>query len=511
MSSSPQRVLSDGVPEVAELTSGNRGPYGLRPRLGLVIGPGVLLITLLLAPPVGLSIEGWRTAGVAGLMAVLWICESIPIPATSLLPLVLFPALHLGDIRESAAPYGNPIVYLFLGGFIIALAMQRWNLHKRIALALVGIMGARPRRIIAGFLIASAFLSMWVSNTATTLMMLPMAISVVQLLPRHAGGKSKDFATALVLSVAYGATTGGMATLIGTPPNALLAAYMNKIYGITLGFGQWMLLGVPVMLTALPVVYLLLTRVSFKLDEQEIPGVADLFERERAQMGAFSRGEKIVAVVFALTALGWITQPLLVKVVPMITDTTIGIGGALLLFLIPVDLRQGDFAMSWGTAKELPWDVLLLFGGGLSLAGNIDRHGLSRYLGELCGGLQGAPVLVTLVVLCFGILMLTELTSNTATAATFLPMVAALALVFDQNPLLFLIPVALAANCSYMMPVGTPPNAIVFGSGHVTLPQMAKAGFWMNVFLVPILVGLALLLGPIVFGIEMDKLPFWVR
>ena len=486
--------------------------YGLRHWAGWLLGPGALLLTLLLPPPEGLSVAGWHTAGVAMLMATFWICESIPLPATALLPLVLFPLLNLGSVQESAAPYANPIIYLFLGGFIIALAMQRWNLHRRFAINLIGIMGARPSRIIAGFLLASAALSMWVSNTATAMMMLPIALSVVQLLPREAANNpgSKAFGTALLLAVAYGATTGGMGTLIGTPPNALLAAYLSKVYNVTIGFGQWMLIGVPVVLVTLPVVHFVLTRFSFKLDRDEVPGMTALITTEKARLGPFSGGERAVLIVFLLTALGWIFQPLLARMLPMITDTTIAIGGALLLFMIPLS-RRGDFVMNWDATKAIPWEVLLLFGGGLSLSGNIQKHGLSEYLGDLSGALHGVPMLLTLCLVCFGILMLTELTSNTATAATFLPIVAAIAISLGQNPLLFLIPTALAANCSFMMPVGTPPNAIVFGSGQITLPQMAKAGLWLNIILVPIIVGLVLLLGPIVFGIQFDTLPSWAK
>jgi len=487
--------------------------FGLRHWSGWILGPAALMATLLLPPPDGLSVEGWRTAGAAMLMAVFWICESVPIPVTALLPLVLFPALGLGDIRETAAPFANPIIYLFLGGFLIALAMQRWNLHRRVAINLIGAIGTRPARLVGGFLLASAVVSMWVSNTATALMMLPIAASIIQMMP-VAGGTARarqTFATALMLAVAYGATTGGMATLIGTPPNALLAAYVGKVYGITLGFGQWMLLGVPLTLLALPVVYLVLTRVSFKLDGGEIPGMAELIRAERAGLGRWSRGEIGVLVVFALTALGWLFQPLLARILPMLNDTTIAITGGLLLFFIPINLKRGEFLMNWEATKGLPWDVLLLFGGGLSLAGNIEKHGLSRYLGSLCAGLEGIPMIAILGVVCFGILMLTELTSNTATAATFLPIVAALGLSLGENPLLFLIPTALAANCSYMLPVGTPPNAIVFGSGLVTLPQMAKAGLWLNVLFVPLIVGLVLLLGRFVFDIEPGVVPAWVR
>jgi solute carrier family 13 (sodium-dependent dicarboxylate transporter), member 2/3/5 len=493
--------------------SGAADSYGWRQWTGWIIGPAALLLSLVLPPPEGLSPEGWHTAGVAALMAVFWIAESIPIPATALLPLVLFPVLGLGDIRASAAPYANPIIFLFLGGFIIALAMQRWNLHRRIAIGLIGALGTRPPAIIAGFLLASGLVSMWVSNTATALMMLPIALSVVHLLPQNPDGprELREFATALLLAVAYGATTGGMATLIGTPPNALLAGYLSEVYQTTIGFAQWMLLGVPVAIVALICVYVALTRVMFRLPSGTLPGMAALIAAERERLGWLSRGELAVAIVFVLTAAGWIFQPLITRGVPLVSDTTVAIAGALLLFMIPVDLRRGEFVMTWEATRDVPWGVLLLFGGGLSLAGNIERHGLSVYLGGLAGGLEGLPILLILSAVGFGILLLTELTSNTATAATFMPITAALALSLGQNPLLFLIPTALAANCSYMMPVGTPPNAIVYSSGLVTLPQMARAGLVLNVVLVPVVVGLLLLLGPAIFGLELGVVPAWAR
>lgn len=487
--------------------------YGIRQWSGWILGPALLLLTCVLEPPAGLRVEGWRTAGAAGLMAVLWMTEAIPIPVTALLPLVLFPALGLSDGRETAAPYANPIIFLFLGGFVIALAMQRWGLHRRLAINLIAAIGTQPKRIIAGFLLASALVSMWVSNTATAMMMLPIAISVVQLLPEAtpSNAATRGFGVALMLAVAYGATTGGMATLIGTPPNALLAGYLDSIYGFKLGFAQWMLIGVPVMLVTLPVVYWVLTRVAFRIAGGELPGMAALLATEKARLGPIGRGEAMVAVVFALTALAWISQPLIERVLPLASDTTIAIAGALLLFMIPVSLRHGEFVMTWDAAKAMPWEVLLLFGGGLSLAGNIERHGLSKYLGTLCNGFEGVPVIVAIAIVCFGILMLTELTSNTATAATFLPIVASVAVSMGQNPLLFLIPAALAANCSYMLPVGTPPNAIVFGSGLVRLPEMAKAGLWLNVLLVPIIVGMLWWLAPWVLGVEIGTLPEWAK
>jgi len=323
-------------------------------------------------------------------------------------------------------------------------------------------------------------------------------------LPTH-----RAFGTAVALAVTYGATTGGMATLIGTPPNALLAGYVSSVYGFEIGFGQWMLLGVPVMLITMPAVYLVLTRVMFTLPKDELPGMRAMLDDERSRLGSPGRGEIAVMVVFVLTAAGWVFQPVIARSMPLISDTTIAMTGAIALFVIPVNLRRGEFVMSWEAAKDIPWGVLLLFGGGLSLAGNIDKHGVSTYLGDLAGGMVGMPMLLILCVVCFGILMLTELTSNTATAATFLPVAAALALTLGQNPLLFLIPTALSANCSYMLPVGTPPNAIVYGSGLVTLPQMARAGLILNLVLVPILVGLALLLGPSIFDMRIGVIPPW--
>ncbi len=501
---------ADSPPSVKESIE-HPSAYGLRQWSGWVIGPALLLLTLLVDPPSGLSVAGWRTAGAASLMAVLWMTEAVPIPVTALLPLVLFPALRLSDIRESATPYANPLIFLFLGGFIIALAMQRWNLHRRVAINLIGAMGTQPGRIVAGFLLASSLVSMWVSNTATALMMLPIAMSVVQLIPERdrQSPALRGFSAALLLSVAYGSTTGGMATLIGTPPNALLAGFLDNTYGYKIGFGQWMLLGVPVMLVTLPIVYWTLTRFAFRFARTELPGMAQLIATERSRLGGFSRGETWVAIVFVLTALAWVFQPLIARSLPLVTDTTIAMTGALLLFLIPTSFRRGEFVMNWEATKGLPWDVLLLFGGGLSLAANIERHGLASYLGSLASDLDGMPVIFAVLIVCFGILLLTELTSNTATAATFLPIASSIAIGMGENPLLFAIPCALAANCSYMLPVGTPPNAIVFGSGFIRLPDMAKAGMLLNVVLVPVIVGLVWLIGRFVFDIELGTLPSW--
>ena len=284
---------------------------------------------------------------------------------------------------------------------------------------------------------------------------------------------------------------------------------MQSSYGVSIGFGQWMLIGIPIVLLSLPVVYLVLTRLSFQVGSTPLTQVGELIASEKKQLGPFAGTERIVAVVFTLTALAWVTRPLLRELSPLISDTSIAILGAIILFLIPDRSRPGHFVMSWNAAKALPWDILLLFGGGLCLAGRVQQSGLSVWLGEQTAGLGGLPLILVVATICFGILLLTELTSNTATAATFLPVIAAVAISFGQPPLLLLVPTSLAANCSYMMPVGTPPNAIVFGSGAIPLPVMARTGFWLNLLLVPLIVGVTWLLGPLVFGFQVDILPDW--
>ena len=498
-----------------EQIEGHKVGFGRRQVAGWIAGPLLLLLTFVLPAPEGLGELGWRTAGVAALMAVWWITEPIPIPATSLLPMVLFPLLGIVDIRGAAAPYAHPIIYLFFGGFLIALAMERWGLHRRIALGLIGVMGTRPSRIVAGFMIASAFLSMWVSNTATALMMLPIALSVVALLETQAHDEeekrhARTFSLVLLLAVAYSATIGGLGTLIGTPPNALLAAFLNQTYGFRIGFAQWMLVGVPVVVIGVPLAWFLMTRVIFRLKDMEVHGAAEVIAMERGKLGAVTKPEKYVAIVFALTALGWVTQPFLVRVFPLISDTGIALAGGLLLFLTPVDIRKGEFLMNWETAKRAPWDVFLLFGGGLSLASAIAAHGVAEWLGTMFDGADAIPLLLLVAFVCAFILLLTELTSNTATAATFLPVIAAVAISLGENPLLLLVPAAMAANCAFMLPVGTPPNAIVFGSGRIALPDMARVGLWLNLSFVVLIVLLVYALGPLVFDIEPGVSPGWV-
>jgi sodium-dependent dicarboxylate transporter 2/3/5 len=448
--------------------------------IGLFLGPLLLVACLLTDPPAGLSETAWRTVGMAAMMAVWWSTEAVPIPATSLLPVLLIPLLGIDSLAKATAPYANPTIFLFLGGFLLGLAMQRWNLHKRIALATLLAVGNQPSRQIAGFMIATAFISMWVSNTATSIMMLPIGLSVIGLLTEgSAREQSERFATALLLGIAYAASVGGIATLIGTPPNALLAAFLRENHDVHIGFGQWMLLGVPVTAGMLLFTWWWLTRGGFRLSGGDS---RSMLQQEMAALGPMSRQEKLVALIFTLAALAWIFQPLLAEPLPGLNDTSIAIGAALLLFLIPANVQERTFLLDWQTANKLPWGVLLLFGGGLSLAGVIGASGLAEWIAQSLGGLDMLPLILMIGLVALVITFLTEITSNTATAAAFLPLLGALAVAQGLPPQMLAIPAAIAASCAFMMPVATPPNAIVFGTGEMRIQSMIKAGFALNLF-----------------------------
>lgn len=478
-------------------------------RVGLFVGLGVFVALLLLPAPEGLSPEGWRCAAVGLLMAAWWITEAIPIPATALLPIVLFPALGVLPVNEAAAPFANPLIYLYLGGFLLALGMQRWGLHRRIALTIVRLVGDSPRRIAFGFLLATAFVSMWVSNTATALMMLPIGLSVAGLVGEGAeAGATRNFGIVIALSIAYGATVGGLGTIIGTPPNALLAGFLSETYGVQIGFAQWMLLGVPLVAVGLPLTFVVLTRV-YPLGREPMARGAAAIGEQLAAMGRMSGPERTVAAVFGLVAALWVFGPLVRVVLPGLTDTGIAIGGALLLFLLPVDWGRMEFVLDWRSASELPWGVLVLFGGGLSLAAAVQATGLAEYVGGLLGGLGEWPTLAVVGAVVLVILVLTEMTSNVATAAAFLPIVASLAVALGENPLVLAVPAVLAASCAFALPVATPPNAIVFGSDLVTLPQMARAGVWLNAAFLILVTVAAYALLPLVFGVVYGEVPTW--
>lgn len=490
------------------------GTFSRMQWIGAIAGPLLFIVMLLSAPPEGLPLVGWRTAAATVLIATWWITEVIPISATALLPLVLFPLLGIDTMAATAAPYAAPMIFLFLGGFIIALGMQRWGLHRRIALNIIRVIGTHPSGIIAGFMTASALLSMWVSNTATTMMMLPIGLSVIELARSNGENgvsekESRAFAISLMLAIAYASSIGGLGTLVGTPTNALMVGFLDQVYGFEISFVEWMMVGTPMMLAMLPLTHIILTKVAFPLKLKSLPGGREYIESELVRLGRMSKPEKAVAAIFGLTATLWVFQPLISSVLPGISDTGIAIFCALLLFLIPVNLKRGQFLMTWKYAEQLPWGVLILFGSGLTLAGAIQRTGLAEWIGGHFDGIGAWPVILVIALMTAVIIFFTELASNSATAAAFLPILASVMIGIGENPLLVAIPVAVAASCAFMLPVATPPNAIVYGSGVMTIPQMARAGFLLNVAAVPVIAILTYTLVVYLFGIEFGVLPEW--
>ena len=468
-------------------------------RIGFWLGVLLFFAVIFLQPPSGLSVHAWRTALVAMLMAVWWMTEAIPIPATSLLPIILFPLFGISTAKEAAAPFGHPLIFLFLGGFILALSMERTGLHRRLALSIINFLGVNPRSVVAGFMIATAFISMWVSNTATTLMMLPIGLSVIAIAKgKISPEESRRFSVVLLLGIAYSASVGGLATLIGTPPNALLAAIMQESFGQPIGFVQWMGFGLPISIIGLGIVFVLLNFVLHPLKIKRFGG-KDFIKEELDRLGPMTAAEKRVAVLFVATALLWMTRPLLQKFIPGISDAGIALTAAMLTFILP-EQRVGSRAlMNWTEAVKLPWGILLLFGGGLSLAQTISSSGLSEWIGGQLNGLSNMPLFVIVALAAAMIIFLTELTSNTATAATFLPIIAALAVSIGVNPMLLAAPAAAAATCAFMLPVATPPNAIVYGSGELKISDMVRAGLILNIVFTLLNTSLAFVLAPLIF------------
>lgn len=455
--------------------------------IGLVIGPALAALMLISDPPAGLSAQGWATAAVAVWMATWWATEAVPIAATALLPLVCFPLLGVVNMVDTATPYANKVIYLFLGGFVVAFAMQRWNLHRRIALNVLQHAGGSGRLLVGGFLFASALISMWVMNTSTAMMLTPVAVSVIGVI--HASISElddrgrEDFQCALLLAVAYGATIGGLTTLVGTLPTAMLAAFMLESYGSTIHFADWMLVGVPLAIIMLPLCWFVLTRwafvVSFKTSGE---GRAEL-HKLREELGDIRTPEIRIAIVAAIMIVAWVGRPFWVQLpgLSALDDTGIAIAGAIAMFVIPSGDKEDPVLLRWEYAERLPWGVILLFGGGLTLANAFVVSGLAEWIGTALQVIGTLPLLLITLAVSALIIFLTELTSNTATVATFLPVAGAVAIQSGYDPIVLAVPITLAASCAFMLPVATPPNAIVFGSGLLTIPRMMRAGFAVNI------------------------------
>ncbi len=460
--------------------------------------------------PVGLGEPAWNTAAVGLLMCIWWVTEALPIPVTALLPLVLMPVLGVAPISDVAAPYAHQLIFLFMGGFMLSIAMERWNLHRRLALQIIRLRGSGPLAIVSGFMVSAAFLSMWVTNTATTLMLLPIAMAVITMVKEKSGETyDANFGVVLLLGTAYAATIGGLGTLIGTVPNALLAAFLDQQYGFEISFVRWMWLGIPLVVISVPLVYLILTRFAFPVPKSmevqvDIKGLV-------AELGRVKKGEWMVGVVFLCTACLWIFRPLIGKLVPFLSDAGISMAAAVFLFILPVDWKAGVFVMDWKSARRLPWGMLILFGGGLTLAKNVSDTGLAVWIGQSITALQTLPTFVILLIVVTGVVLLTELTSNTATTASLLPILAPVALAMGESPLLLVIPATIAASCAFMLPVATPPNAIVYGSDLISIPQMVRAGVFLEVLFIVLLTTVAYLLLPLVFGVDLGVIPSWAN
>lgn len=451
-----------------------------RSSIALVAGPLFMAVLLLLPPPQDMPPEAWRLVAMAGWMVIWWLSEVVHVAVTALLPIVLMPLLEISPIRDVTENYGHPLIFLFLGGFLLAIAMQSAGLHRRVALAIVAKVGSSPARIVLGFMLATAFLSMWISNTASTIMMYAVGLSVIDFVAGHSEdrGKVRAFGVALMLGIAYSASIGGVGTLIGTPPNALLASFLASEYQITIDFFTWMLFGVPLVLVMLPLTWLLLTRVLYPAGSIDVGDPSQVVRQELQALGAASAHERWVGLVFILAALGWILRSPINDMTGLpLTDTSIAMIAATLLFAVPI---RGRPALNWKDTKSLPWGILILFGGGLALASGFGSTGLAAWIGAQVAAVQIETWLLILLLIAM-IVYLTEITSNTASTATFLPILAAVAVGLNLDPQLLTIPVALGASMAFMMPVATPPNAIVFSYDEIKLADMVRAGFLLNI------------------------------
>jgi solute carrier family 13 (sodium-dependent dicarboxylate transporter), member 2/3/5 len=479
----------------------------LKKYIWVLLGPVSFLIMSFLPVPKGITPEAWKVLAMASLMLIWWISEAVPIAVTSLLPLVLLPSMGVAKLEAAAAPYANPVVYLFMGGFVIALAMEKWELHKRIALFIVNLSGTHANGIIGGFMLATASISMWISNTATAIMMLPIGLSIITLMQSQVIASKenekglRNFAIAMMLAIASGANIGGSATIIGTPPNVVFAGYMRENFNQEVTFLTWMMIGLPFAIVLLIFAYFVIVKILFPNNLGDFGGAKEIISNEIKSLGPMTVGEKLTLFVFVSTALSWIFRLQLDAIFPALrlSDTTIALIAAILLFIIPVSVKKKEFLLNWSDTEKLPWGILLLFGGGLSLADALASTGIINVIGEQFNGLDTAGWVFILGLTTVS-LFLTEVMSNVALVTIFLPVVGAIAVGAGIAPIQLCIPVTIAASCAFMFPMSTPPNAIVFASGRISISQMAKAGFILNLLTIIVIAFLVKFLFPFVLG-----------
>lgn len=487
--------------------------YSMGQLLGLILGPLLFVLILSLFHPVELPFKGVYVLGITVWIAIWWITEAIPIAATSFLPLILLPLGHVLSPEQVSSEYGNDIIFLFLGGFILAIAMERWNLHTRVALTIIRYIGASTSKILLGFMIATGFLSMFVSNTAAVMIMIPIGLAIIKEANELKDDDVKSdsiskFEKSLVLAIGYSGTIGGLGTLIGTPPLIILKGQFEQHFGQEISFAKWMIVGIPTVIILIALAWAYLRFIAFRHDLKYLPGGQTLIEDKLNRLGKMSYEEKVVQAIFILASLLWITREFILKnfsITSEVADGTIAIFISILLFIFPAKSKEKHKRIiDWEVAKELPWGVLILFGGGLALAKGISESGLAKWLGEQLKMLDGVHPLVIVIVITIFVLFLTEVTSNTATATMILPILAALSVAVGVHPLLLMVPAAMAANCAYMLPVGTPPNAIIFGSGKLSIKEMAKVGVWVNLISAVIIIIVVYFLMPYILGFDIS-------
>jgi sodium-dependent dicarboxylate transporter 2/3/5 len=476
-------------------------------RIGRAAGP-VIFVVMLAAESAQntMSPEAWRVASVGLWMAIWWATEAIPVFATALLPIVAFAPLGVVTMREATAPYANPVIFLFFGGFLMALALEKWNLHRRIALEILVRIGTDGQRLVGGFMIVCAMLSMWMTNTSTTIMLLPIILSVSAVICENTGNLSdldrQNFRIAMLLGLAYSASIGGLATLIGTPPNALLVGFMADNYGVEISFARWMTIGIPLTFILLPITWVVLTRWVFPVNIPANDAARAHLDEMRLELGSLTTAEKRVALIFLGVVTCWMLRRPVTEWLGLtgVSDTGIVMTAAVLLFMVPSSNREAAQLLAWSDVARLPWGVLVLFGGGLSLAAAVSNSGLALWLGESLAPLNAMGLAVLVLSSVALVIFLTELTSNLATTATLLPVMGAIALQAGVPPVMLTVPITIAASCAFMLPVATPPNAIVFATGEIRIPQMVRAGFLLNIIGIVMVTLISLFAAPWLLG-----------
>ena len=482
----------------------------MKKKIGLILGPLTFFVFLIFGQFEGLSNSGQSVLASTLWIAIWWVTEAIPIAATALLPIILFPLSQGMELPTTTESYGHKYVFLYLGGFLIAIGIEKWNLHKRIAINIISFIGTDVRKVILGFMIATAFLSMWISNTATSVMMLPIGVAIIKQLkdnPASLENENTIFGKALMLGIAYSASIGGIATLIGTPPNLVMAGVISEIYNYEITFFNWFIFGFPISILLLFFCWYYITRVAYVFNQREFPGGRSEVNRLKNDLGPISYEEKIIAIIFALAGFCWITRSFfLQRILPVIDDTIIAISFGLILFVIPSKAKTNTL-LNWKDTIQLPWGVIILFGGGMAIAKAFEISGLAIWLGELMTTLNALPFFILIIFLIAAVNFLTEITSNLATTAMILPVLASLAFEIGVHPFGIMIGAAVAASCAFMLPVATPPNAIVFGSGYLKIPDMVSRGIVLNIFSIILIAVMVYFILPLLWDINLNNFP----